>query len=296
MRHKETPSIVVHIGAHKTGSTLMQHVLGANKWLLLSQGTRVLARRNVTTYIGRPSSQSAPDGLGQFLERPLSRMCRRIIITDERLLGGVYALRWGCPGLYPGAPLYLDHLRQQLDSFRVRILLCIRPVHEFVESWYAQTVMMGSKKTFADFWSRMQPASLSWRMVCEQVVKRFGRENFSLVDFRLIRKGTPFLIEALAAKLGVKLHFAEAQDWKQNTRLSGAGLAIALAGNRTLTSSSDRLRLRQFLQEHFTRNHQSAPILFSPEQREHLDNLWSAEYEDLVREYGASLPQNHSSS
>ena len=139
--------IVLHIGAHKTGTTYIQHMLEANR-ATLPLAFEVVPRRlkelqalTVMTADPRDAAQAAR--LAPALQATAARLAERfarvenLLITHEGLPGPLPG-RQALPGLYPFAQLLLPPLIAGLESggAEVSLVLYTRAFRDWQASLY----------------------------------------------------------------------------------------------------------------------------------------------------------------
>lgn len=275
----------VHVGVHKTGTSALQSFLADHRHTTLPRHrVRYLRRRVVAELIGPWGDALAADP-GPLAERFRTladhRWSQTVLASNENIVGRPFG-PGGRGRLYPAAPDNLAALGVALDGLRGRIVVTLRPQHEFVESCYLQTIHQGGVRTFADWFSRVDPGALSWHPVVDAARAAVGPENVEIVDFGMIRSGQQeylhHVLQKLDPRLDVPVHHSEAH----NRSLSARGLEIALAVNPLLETDTERHAVRLLLQEHFPNTKSQRPVLLSDEQRADLVERYADEYAELV--------------
>ena len=156
----DRPGIILHLGAHRTGSTRLQYVLDANRDPLATNATVALTPprpgkrvsptiRDVLALV--PSGRSWP--VRHYLklrkaramfrdlvaDRPPGTPPRRIILSDENMLGPSF--RTDGFGLYPCAYPRLAALRRLLGRPPSEVHLTLRAYDTFLVSMYAMAAV-----------------------------------------------------------------------------------------------------------------------------------------------------------
>ena len=156
----DRPGIILHLGAHRTGSTRLQYVLDANRDPLATNATVALTPprpgkrvsptiRDVLALV--PTGRSWP--VRHYLklrkaramfrdlvaDRPPGTPPRRIILSDENMLGPSF--RTDGFGLYPCAYPRLAALRRLLGRPPSEVHLTLRAYDTFLVSMYAMAAV-----------------------------------------------------------------------------------------------------------------------------------------------------------
>jgi hypothetical protein len=281
-----TAQVVYHVGAHKTGTSLVQSYLAQNRRPLRKQKVTYLTRPTLENWVrGLDGHSDDPGALKRKLGEAFQRRPEGIVIASfENTLGPPFSSKR--PGLYPRAQERAEALREVLSEYSAKVLLGIRPQSGFVESYYIQLVQQGGYQTFADWFGELDLEQLSWRPVVDTLVSTFGRDAVEVIDFTTIRNGALAYLRGFLDRVDPDLWLEEAEAPRDNASLSDKGLRIALAANPHLTSKDERVAMRKFLQEEFPNTRYPRPVLLSEAERAKLDARYTADYEELVREYG----------
>lgn len=159
-----------HVGAHKTGTSLVQRHL----------------ERRPDIYRGH--------GVDFIIRDEMSRLVswgRALFGSYENLIGRPFAA--GQPGLYPSAGRNLAALAEITDSLgttvTTTVFLSVRRQSEFLGSLYLQAVSEGSSRPFGDWLTTVDLDRLSWRPLVTSTVELFGIEQVEIVDSRLVKSG-----------------------------------------------------------------------------------------------------------
>jgi hypothetical protein len=274
----------LHVGAHKTGTTVLQKYLAEHETELRARGIYYLRRAKLAKYAGwgeRLVADPAPLAaqLRKFRFDPRFRV---LIGSNENLMGRPFP-RHGDGRLYPHAARNAEALGRALRGTGCRILLTVRPPHDFLESYYLQTVHQGKDEPFEAWLNRVDLGALSWRPVVEALQQTFGHKRVLVADFRLIKQGQEFylrhLLRLVDPQWDVPVHYAQSR----NRSISERGLQMALAANQHLSTGAERAALRRFLQTHFSNVDFPRPVLLGEERRAALWEHYRGDYEDLVR-------------
>jgi hypothetical protein len=278
-----------HVGAHKTGTSLFQSYLAENRPKLRTR--RVLyVRRGIADVIARAGDD--PE-LAEQAARHLRRFHRNrdsydtFLASYENAIGPPFAA--DCPGrLYPRSAARIATLVESLRPFRPKILLSIRPVDEFVESYYLQSIHQGGYLGFDAWLERYVDLDLlSWRPLVDEIVSAFGDGAVAVVDFRLIKThGSEVYLRELLRHVVPGPPPAVGTRPVTNASISDKGLRLALAANPHLRDRDEQKAMRRFLQAQFSNVQYPPPSLLSDQQRRMLRKRYLDDYEALVARHG----------
>jgi hypothetical protein len=192
--------VILHIGAHRTGTTSFQRALQQNQHNLTKNG--------VTTWGPRITRGGRFSGLLRGAEcesRETARLVDRnkgiisiemtrlnkfgqktLLISEENILGSMrtnlYTTR-----LYPGLPERLERFALVFGSACSRIGLTIRPYEEFWASSMAYAIKAGHPVMDQDGHDRLVTQPRSWRNVINDVATAFPKAQITVWEFaRLI--------------------------------------------------------------------------------------------------------------
>ena len=132
--------IALHLGAHKTASTFIQNVLARNAATLRGEGVGIVPhaelRRNVTAKLGRVGDKrrdAKRHDAERFLETVLAQPVRRLILSEENLIGSPHRLE-ADRALYTAIPRKLCELAPVLAGHDVTVFLSVRALAQFVSA------------------------------------------------------------------------------------------------------------------------------------------------------------------
>lgn len=284
-------TVVFHVGAHKTGTSLLQKYMRDNAALLRRHRMYYISRGAMNDYVGWGDKLlTDPEPLARKIRTMLLiPWFTTVIASHENTLGPPLRGHRGAH-LYPRAPEIIRALGELLAPYRARILLSIRPQDQFVESYYLQSIHQGRHKRFDEWYARLDLDALSWRPVVDTLCEVFGREQVDVIDFRTIARSQEDYIGEFFRRIDPRHTFDIEYATVHNPSISDKGLQMALAANPHLRSGPERKLMRTFLQEHFSNQLHPRPILLSEEQRRGLRDRYAAEYEALV---GGRDPVGH---
>lgn len=272
--------LVLHLGAHKTGTTLVQESLRRDRKRLAGRGwTTALRgkfepaddRRLLAWRLNKIPLEDLRDlyaGIARSLKGD------RVVVSEEELLGGVASFR-RTGVFYPAAGEALGLL---LDVFRpetVTVVYHVRRQDTFVESVYSQLVKVGNDQTWSSFTTGIETWPLRWTPVLEALTATVGRDAVTCRYFEDIRLGTEDFLRTFYrdALLPIEPDLGDGLD-AVNGGLSGPALVIARLANQVLSDQRERYEVRRFLEERFPAStHGKARLIDDTRRREILLRL-----------------------
>lgn len=283
------PTVICHLGAHKTATSLVQKYFQEKREHYKSLGVSYIPRERISELTGWGTRliENPTDFRAEVDSHSAQPGTRFVLFSFEDMLRRPFAE--GKKGLYPRHREPLNALADALKGYDIKIVYYLRPQVEFVPSYYVQMVQEGDFFTFEQFIDDLVDlSSLSWKPMVDSFSSVFGSENIYIGDFRAIRNGQfEFLKNFVESTMpGVTGDY----EYKKlhNVGLSARGLHIALRINPLLRKGSvtrETRKVRNFLQENFNSLTEPKPVLLSEEVRGQL-MTYNAEYEDLIATFG----------
>lgn len=192
-----TGKLVLHLGAHKTATTAIQHYCSEEKDRLRAAGIVYVGHtvKPFSTYRTLRDLTQEARGEGKFesrearsklvidnAEKVINRAdVRSLLIPWEIFLGEPYDKN--LPVLYPGAHLSLKALAGFLKDLPISIVFTIRDQWAFLNSWYLQLHKLGQIPDPTHFREWVAAANLSWRPMVETMKEYFGAENVTVLTY-----------------------------------------------------------------------------------------------------------------
>jgi hypothetical protein len=281
-------TVVFHVGAHKTGTSLIQKYMRDNVSVLRQHRIYYLSRSAMNDYVGWGDKlRRDPDPLARKMRNMLAIPWFKVLIASHENTLGRPLVKGGAH-LYPRAPEIIDALGRLLRPHRPKIFLSIRPQEQFLESNYLQSIHQGGHQAFQAWLDRVDLDAVSWAPVVDKLCETFGREHVEIVDFRRIKHGQQAYVNHFFTRIDPRYAFKVEYAPMRNPSISGKGLRMALAANPHLRTGEQRKLMRVFLQKHFSNVRYPRPVLFSDEQKQWLRDRYGAEYERLVGANGSA--------
>ncbi|WP_137700182.1 hypothetical protein [Marimonas lutisalis] len=181
--------VILHIGAHRTASTTLQHYLRANLHALRDQGIGFVGPRR--TRDDGLLSGIQPDGAGAAqpdqARRRIARRCgraaksglRHLVISDENMLGSVRRnLRQRM--FYRDAGARLARYADAFDGRVARVVLSLRGLDAYWTSALAFGVGRGRPLPTPGDLDRLAQTRRSWRNLVEETAAAFPDAEIQL--------------------------------------------------------------------------------------------------------------------
>lgn len=281
-------ALVLHLGAHKTGTSLVQKYLRDKERQCQAAGIWPMPRGEGDEFIGwgRAAEVAAgAEGLRARLAEAEARKVRCFVLSHENALGRPF--RQEAPHLYPDAARHGANLRQALGADRPwRVVYYIRNQASFLESYYLQTVHEGAWHDFDSYMTGLGAHGFSWVPLYEALCDLFGAENVVLRSFDedIAAGQAAYLERFLRAATAADLKPFGAFDYKpvRNPSVGDRGLDLARAINPLLRNPSERKLFRKFLQEHFSNRDYPRPALLSEAAKAEMRARYDAENAELL--------------
>jgi len=205
------PTLYLHIGTHKTGTSAIQYVLRNNSEILRKHDLAYLKLsrkkiRNLTEY--------NPSLVNSFREKILNE-CNTynqqgefsFIISDEALSGNTDCY-------YRNIDVIAKSFQDITKGFLVKIIVYLRRQDQFIQSAYTQKIHQGESYLFKEFLNSFPTDALNWKNLLDIYAEYFGKDNIIarvyddqlLLDYRgvLYDFGTIINCEELVVSKQVK--------------------------------------------------------------------------------------------
>lgn len=295
-------TVFVHLGAHKTGSTLLQNVLRNNRKRLLKQG--VFYQRGPGRHPFWHFHQTGDledfqsrceEMRAAFIENAQNN--RHVIFSSETVFGSSDLA--GNKRLYPQAPWALKALRDILEGLEVKIIFYVRRQDDFIESTFInriQTLATSpnldhvaclSDRTWGSFpayLSSFDPANLSWLQLAEEMAAYFGARNLIIRPFETIRRGRADYSSTFLEDFCDPVRLDTAPEVYENRSFSQHAIDAFLA-QAPQTPYEGLKALRLSLQERYPSPQYPRPRLLTLKQRAQILEVTEADNRALFARY-----------
>lgn len=267
--------VILHFGAHKTGTSLIQKYLRDNLKKCHAAGIWFMPRSDGNVFIGwggKRTLEHGLRGLKSAIDAADAAGARYYIISHENSLGR--PIRKGKLGLYPDAN-NIRHLHKAIGNRNVRIIYYIREQAEFLQSYYLQTIHEGGAERFKNFVARVDLDKISWLSVYAVLCDVFGAENVALryFDDDISQGQSRFLLMFFRSVIDTDL--SPFEDFKyqpiRNPSISWVGLRLSLFLNPLLKTRKSKRTLRYYMQKYFSNSEIfSSAIIFCCGERSNI--------------------------
>jgi hypothetical protein len=244
--------LVLHVGAHKTGTSLVQKFLRHNPSFADKHDIDYIPRSDCNELIGWGKvTLREPELLRDRLRfERRTKPGQLILISHENSLGKPFIP--GDPGLYPETLRCARGLRRATKGFDTRVVFYMRPLADFAESYYLQTIHEGRTHSVAQWLDGQDQTTWLWGPVIEALDEAFGRDNVSIGDFSEIAEGQEQFLRHFLWRIGITKTSGLSYKSVRNASISARGLAMAMDVNQMLKSGDERHETRKFIQKHWS--------------------------------------------
>jgi hypothetical protein len=281
---------VLHVGAHKTGSTLIQRSLLEMRPALRQRGVRVVTHMDDAwdeAGLGDIipalfADEATPEGTRRLADalRAWSEDAETLLVSSEMLMGPSLVDRRET--FYGRAPQSAHMLREAARG-DCRVVIHIRDQAGYLDSVYRHKVQNGYAVPFDEWLATVDLDLLSWAPAIEAHRREFGADRVTVLPFRLPETGpATHVLGFLEAAVGITdMDPPDIPDRASNYSLSDIGLEIFRFAN-TLMSDDDRAEMRPVLRRVFSSaTHPSTPLV-DEETRRRLENRYGEENAALL--------------
>jgi len=241
-----SPTVILHIGTHKTGSTSIQQYLTENASKYAAHGVLwIKDSYNLPNLINRLASQIERKQLIQDCRRnleSLSKVSEMIIFSSEGFSGSPSKM-------YSNNADIVNFCQNLFKGYNVKVVVYLRRQDLFYESYYTQRIQEGYTETLEEFLSILPLNEIRWDEVLNNFTSAFGKENLIVRPYdRSILKGNDIVEDFLTiANLNHIDQERNTPAWT-NQSYSLAALKIARTLNGTLSKEQQKT-LRKILQK-----------------------------------------------
>ena len=241
---------ILHVGAHKTGTSLIQKYFRDKLTMIGDSSIGYVSRSDTNRLIGWGQHLlENPDRLRSRLAEEL-RSHEKVFVSHENTMGHPFVD--GRPGLYPHTAELAKALAAIAEPFDAGIAFYVRPLADFVESFYLQTIQQGATHTFGEWWATIDAKQLWWTPVIEALDDAFGADRVIVGDFQEIAAGQNEFLRSFLVRCELPAPSMVNYRPIRNASISVRGLELALKINPYLENKDQRRAARDFLQAHFS--------------------------------------------
>ncbi|MDB2709336.1 hypothetical protein N9Y25_04300 [Candidatus Pelagibacter bacterium] len=167
---------IIHIGAHKTGTTFLQRNLYLNRSIIKNNSNFVIikpseepsylkARKFFRKEIFNPSPNY--ELYIESFNKLFSKYENKdLIISDEAFLG--HSALHRSKSLYPQFNDVINSIKNIFKNYEIKIILTTRKIPSFIVSCYYQSIKEGYGIEFNDFFQSLDLYHFSWKKILEK--------------------------------------------------------------------------------------------------------------------------------
>lgn len=274
--------VILHLGAHKTGTSLIQKFLRDRPHEATRLGLGAISRADGDRLFawGGQTLKMQEETRGQV--DSLFRSGRRhVIVSHENALGRPFVSQQ--EHLYPKCAERSRDLAAVFSPFDVTVIFYIRDQATFLQSYYLQTVHQGSTDTFREWLAPIDTSKLSWVPMVTALTDAFGPARVAIADFSEIGAGQEQFLRTFISRVDRSLSPEIDYPVRRNPSIGDLGLDIALALNAHVKSQTERKAARVFLQKNYSNVDFERPNLLTHEETAELGIRYGPENLSLVR-------------
>lgn len=260
---------VYHLGAHKTGSTLIQKNLAENLEVLREQSIwyvneempeAILKQRKVLRRFRHPGLENPPIDALAGVNRKIDTLARRanahtILLSEENRIGPPMhkELLWGVqrPGFYPAATDCMRYVIYGQPVENMIFFLFSRKPRSYALSLYSEAVRMGQTKLDIDaFFNKVDFASIDFEKLNERLQTIAAAISVSMRAFEDVRVDAHSFLTYTFRELGINLANVKFNTEKTRSRLDRSQISEILELERRVgIRSMHRKKIRNSIQE-----------------------------------------------
>jgi hypothetical protein len=279
--------LVIHVGAHKTGTSLVQKYFRDKPRITQALGIAQISRTDGDLLVDWGQYlHERPEGLRSRLEEEAAKGPSVILFSHENTLGQPFLPDRA--GLYPDAARCAEALAAICDGFDTYVVFYVRPMADFLESYYIQTVQEGLTHSFEEWYGSLIGPH-RWTPTVEALDRAFGADRVIMGDFTEMSAGQNQFMRQFMTRTGIPRPPIVEYKPIRNPSISARGVAIALDINQYLHDDDERMLVRRFLQEHFSNQVEDRARPMPEELRRSVTDETAAEFERLAARAAASL-------
>ena len=297
-------TIIVHAGAHKTGTTSLQKLMKKNVRRLRWQGIAYFSRNYHTfddleayreNFLQPIRQLMIDDNLSSSERRTLMQQIKKVaelrrgklpdlLISDEALAG---RLAWREASLYVNVRKRMQILTEAFAPEKIQVIFYVREQASYLESAYVQRIQRGIDLQWEDFISKVDLEALYWSTVISDIADVVGSENVAVRTFETIKAGfVPFATDFFS--IFANPAWLKMESIAANESLSEKGVRLARAMSPELTEADWR-KCRPFLQENFNSKLYPAARFFPEVTRDEIRERYTNDTAVVIENYGSTI-------
>jgi hypothetical protein len=295
--------MVVHCGAHKTGTTLLQESLNHNQRALSEQGITYLDRVTSERIVQLLREEATGARVAQVREllMPFDGFGSTLLISHESIFSYAHLnSQKRDKQFYGDFRCHLDRFMRAAEDIETRFIFYVRRQDTFLESIYLEGYQQGYiRKSFRSFLRAIDIERLSWLRLAECLSRAVGWSNVNVLPFEAMRDGSiayqRLFLEQICDTEKMVLRPIEGArrslDMSSYRAIRAADLSLPGLSN---WAKGPRRKLIQFLMNRNVNLRRRAAFLSSIERESILGQLAGSNEELFSRFVGAWPPDFYS--
>lgn len=283
--------IYLHVGPHKTGSTLLQQFAKNNKEIMRSHGifyvhnTRLLPHWDIKKYIADGFSLLKGDFIN-FLEKEVvsKKEFGNILVSYEGFSGAIGKEK----NIYPFSDVILKNISDAASEmgYDLHVIFVIKRQDNFIESMALQNVQSGRLVPYDKFIASTPClSSINWLEVLVGLEKIVGRSKLSVMVFEEIKKSAESFITKFFRIIAEDFKIISYEPGFQNPSMSGIAYEFSLEAFKYIPDVKSRKELIRFLQQKFPASKYGKLTIFSDQERKEIISASSESNKLLFSRY-----------
>lgn len=289
--------VILHCGAHKTGTTTIQKSLFNLKPDLREKGIRYIepARFNERDFLkflydadtGNDEEKRQEDFAEFFTSRSKPRDVDTLLISHESILGFSQMLPPVDGRTFYGDRRYaLPRLARLKDIFReVQVIYYVRRQDHFLESVYLENLRQGYfTGDFSQYVATGIGQSIRWMELLDDLVEVFGSASVAVRPFEEVKMGGPEFVRRFLSCFSDHDNWKIVDDRHDNPSLSAVGYLVATRCYEEL-DLDQRRTMSRLLRRHFPPETSGKAVLFEDQDRAEFLRRFKRDNSDLCARY-----------
>jgi len=291
MSPSASPTLHLHLGVHKTGSTFLQKTFLHNSKQLGSADLAYLPlaemRRDVTSRLLRASRRGFGRE-GNYLSACRDVLAaamdgrRSILLSDENLLGSLYIFSKRI-GAYPRAARNVDLIAKLFDpGMKLVIYMGLRDYSQWLESAYLQILKRRQLLSFESFIGGISLGSISWPSLVGRISARVPGATIVLWRYEAFAQDNHWLMNHLSLQLGLASLTPAA--CRSNPSLSAIAHQVLMACQKSGIQEEHIPRVLKFVRKRLSvAQGYAKPVFFPGHVSASLSARYGRDLEDCAR-------------
>ncbi len=173
-------TLYIHIGTHKTGTSMIQKTINHNLQMLIDKGVSGVLNAHRAKEVSTLTAVNYEliEKISDFTNNELSHYDNTNI---NKYIMGVEGYSGDTKLGYTNSDVVANTLKQITSNLKnidnVKIIVFLRRQDEFIESLYNQMIKQGDCYSFVEFLDTLPQDSFNWSKLINNYANEFGSEN-----------------------------------------------------------------------------------------------------------------------